>query len=230
MNNIIGIIGGSGPSAGLQFCEKIVDIAHKKYGAVQDIDFPHFILSSKGLAGFDETGIKESRIVYMGLLEEVIRLQAAGCKIIVIACNTLHCFIDDLKKDTGVEIVNMIEITLAFASNLGIKKTGMMCSETTNRMKLYKSEAIHLIYPNQNQQNVINNVVADIMAGAIDESHIVDLSKVARDFIDAKSEAIILGCTELPIIIPSLSAMINVPLLDCTALTAEKIVDLWMCE
>lgn len=97
-DKIIGIIGGVGIAAGIDVCSRIMTLCQKEYNAEMDWDFPHFILNSLNMTGFDETGIADYQHVLSEMTKASLILEKAGADFIIIACNTLHVMIPEIQK------------------------------------------------------------------------------------------------------------------------------------
>jgi aspartate racemase len=117
---MIGILGGMGTQAGLDFCNKLAILNRGKI----DQEYPLFILYNKSnIPGRPEsigvqTGdisnskpLKKNKKKYQAVLNSLLKgcklLQKNNCKFIVIPCNTAHYWYDDLKKKIKIPIVNM---------------------------------------------------------------------------------------------------------------------------
>ena len=117
---MIGILGGMGTQAGLDFCNKLAILYRGKI----DQDYPLFLLYNKSnIPGRPESiGIhtgklsrkisnKKNKQKYLSVLKSLIYgcnlLKKSNCKFIVIPCNTAHYWYDDLKKKVNLPIINM---------------------------------------------------------------------------------------------------------------------------
>ena len=204
-NKTIGVLGGMGPGASANLYVKIIKYSQQKYGAVQDIDYPPIIIYSLPLEGFDETGIVNEKLVEKQLVDGVKKLEAAGCNLIIIGCNTVHIFYEKMQAAVKIPIFNIVEETKKKVLEFGYKKVGLFASESTTKSGLYqnnfKKNGIEVLYPNSNQQKVLNLVIEHVMGGNQKEDDIIILKDVARDYIKHGAEAIVMGCTEIPLAI-----------------------------
>lgn len=201
----IGILGGMGPSASANLYKKIVDYAQHKYGATQDSDYPPIIIYSLSLKGFDETGITDLKLVEKQLIDGVKKLETAGCDLIIIACNTVHLFYETMQAEVKIPILNIVEETLKCVLKHGYKKAGLFASQSTTESHLYKKifikMGIEIIEPNKTQQKKLNQVIENVMSGSQGQFDIIILKDIAREFISNGAEAIVMGCTEIPLAI-----------------------------
>ena len=226
-NKIIGVLGGMGPGASASLYNKIIEYSQYKYGAVQDVDYPPIIIYSLPLVGFDETGIVDEMLVKDQLVSGVKKLESAGCDIIIIACNTVHAYYEEMQVAVNIPILNIIEKTRERVVESGYKKVGLLASESTNKLQLYQkkfsSVGIKIISPNKSQQNVINNVIKQVMGGNQGVEDVIVLKGIIRDYLKQGAEAVILGCTEIPLAINQVDT--DVELFDATKAIVELSVD-----
>lgn len=204
-NKTIGVLGGMGPEASANLYTKIIKYAQQQYGAVQDFDYPPIIVYSLPLFGFDETGIVDAKLVKKQLIDGVKKLEVAGCDLIIIACNTVHAYYEEMQSAVRVPIFNIIEETKKMVAKFGYKKVGLFASESTNKLKLYQNRfadaRIEVISPNSEQQKILNRVIEHVMGGNQKTEDIIFLKDIGRDYLKQGAEAIVIGCTEIPLAI-----------------------------
>ncbi len=227
-NKTIGILGGMGPEASANLYIKMIKYTQHKYSAVQDYDYPPIIIYSLPLSGFDETGIVDKDSVKRQLIEGVKKLENAGCGLIIIGCNTVHIFYDDMQLAVKIPILNIVEETKKKILNFGYKKVGLFASESTNKTKLYQEKfaesGIEIISPNEKQQKVLNKVIERVMGGNQRIDDIIVLKDIARDYVFKQgAEAIVLGCTEIPLAINQ--SHTDIKLFDTTEILVQAAVD-----
>ena len=213
---MIGILGGMGTQAGLDFCNKLAILNRGKI----DQDYPLFLLYNKSnIPGRPESiGIqtgelsnkslsaKKYSLVLKSLLKGCQLLKKSKCKFIVIPCNTAHYWYDDLKKKIRLPIINMPEEVFNYTKKFCKKNSsiGLLATEGTIKTGVYKKFFNHrykLIHPNiKLQKNSVNKAIKFVKMGKVKAA--AKIIKPAIDYlIKNKCSKIILGCTELPIAI-----------------------------
>lgn len=194
-----------GPSASANLYIKILHYAQVAYGAVQDSEYPPVIIYSLPLVGFTEKGIEDDYVVKQQLIAGVQKLEQAGCELIIIACNTVHVFYNEMQNALHVPLLNIVEETKKKVVAAGYKKVGLFASQTMSQSQLYQSmfaaANIEVIAPNSEQQKIMNRVIEHVMGGNQKEEDIIALKDVAREYMRFGAEAIVLGCTEIPLAI-----------------------------
>ena len=216
---MIGILGGMGTQAGLDFCNKLAMINRGKI----DQEYPLFILYNKSdIPGRPESisvhaknssngkGKPKNLDKYNKVLKSLIlgcnSLQKSGCKFIVIPCNTAHYWINDLQKKIKIPIINMPKEVFSYTKKVCKKnsKIGILATEGTLKTGVYNKffdKNFKLIKPNDNLQiDSVNKAIQFVKMGKIKEAEKA-IKPAVKYLIRLKCKKIILGCTELPIAI-----------------------------
>ena len=216
---MIGILGGMGTQAGLDFCNKLA----MQYRGKIDQDYPLFFLYNKSnIPGRPEsigktTGILTNRFenlsskkkyekVLKSLVEGCKKLEKAKCKFIVIPCNTAHYWYDDLQRKIKIPIINMPEEVFKHAKKNCKKnsKIGLLATEGTLKTKVYDkmfNKQFQLFFPNNRlQKDNVNVAIKDVKMGNVKKAAKV-IQPAIKYLLKNKCKKIILGCTELPIAI-----------------------------
>ena len=199
---MIGILGGMGTQAGLDFCSKLAKLNRGK----ADQKYPLFVLYNKSNIPDRKQNLKKYNKVLKSLIDGCKFLQKSKCKFISIPCNTAHYWYKDLRKKIKIPILNMPEIVYSNAKN-NLKKNskiGLLATEATIKTGVYShyfNKKFLLISPNSTlQQRSVNNSIKLVKMGKIKEAE--RAIKPAENYlIQKKCKKIILGCTELPIAI-----------------------------
>ena len=225
---MIGILGGMGTQAGLDFCNKLAILNRGKI----DQEYPLFLLYNKAnIPGRPEsigvhTGNLSNRLInkkskkkYLLVLKSLLKgcqlLKKSKSKFIVIPCNTAHYWYDDIKKKIKLPIINMPKEVFNHTLKKCKKNSsiGLLATEGTLRTGVYNKffdRRYNLILPNTLlQKNSVNKAIKLVKMGKVKNAS--KIIKPAIDFlIKKKCKKIILGCTELPIAIFAFKSFKNV--------------------
>ena len=216
---MIGILGGMGTQAGLDFCNKLAILNRGKI----DQEYPLFILYNKSnIPGRPESiGVqtrnlsnkssnnnskKKYNLVLKSLLKGCRLLEKNKCKFIVIPCNTAHYWYDDLQKKVNIPIVNMPKEVFKFTKKKCKKdsKVGLLATEGTLKTGVYDkifNKSYKLIQPSPNlQKQSVNKSIKLAKMGNV-KAAAKTIKPAINELIRMKCKKIILGCTELPIAI-----------------------------
>ena len=199
---MIGILGGMGTQAGLDFCSKLAKLNRGK----ADQKYPLFVLYNKSNIPDRKQNLKKYNKVLKSLIEGCKFLQKNKCKFISIPCNTAHYWYKDLRKKIKIPILNMPEIVYSNAKN-NLKKNskiGLLATEATIKTGVYShyfNKKFLLISPNKAlQQRSVNKSIKLVKMGKTKEAERA-IKPAVNYLIKKKCKKIILGCTELPIAI-----------------------------
>ena len=216
---MIGILGGMGTQAGLDFCNKLAMLNRGKV----DQEYPLFILYNKSnIPGRPESiGIQTKELsiipkssinvlkynkVLKSLLAGCRSLEKSGCKFIVIPCNTAHYWYDDLQNKIKIPIVNMPKEVFNHTKKNCKRnsKIGLLATEGTLKTKIYDKlfeKNFNLIKPTDTiQKKSVNKTIKYVKMGNVKLAEKA-LRPAINYLLKMKCKKIILGCTELPIAI-----------------------------
>ncbi len=232
----LGIVGGVGPAATVDFMDKII----RRTRALRDQDHirmivehnPHIPDRTENLIG---DGIDPTIPLYSACK----KLEQAGAAAIAIPCNTAHAFIDRIQPHLAVPILHMIEETAAcIARRLpAVSTIGLLATTGTVRCGLYhrilEKAGLSCLTPDDEFQLMVMAVIYGpdgVKADFDRETCRNKLTAVIDHLRKRGAEALILGCTELPLVIPATGdGEYNngmPPIFDPTEILAEKCVAL----
>ena len=199
---MIGILGGMGTQAGLDFCNKLAKLNKGK----TDQKYPLFLLYNKSNIPDRPENLNKYKKVLKSLLDGCIFLQRNKCKFIVIPCNTAHYWFDDLQKKIRIPIISMPKVVYFNAIKTCKKnsKIGLLATDGTLKTGIYNKffdKNYKLIKPNKFiQSRNVNKAIRLVKMGKIREAEKA-IKPAVNYLIKKKCKKIILGCTELPIAI-----------------------------
>ena len=214
---MIGILGGMGTQAGLDFCNKLAVLNRGKI----DQDYPLFLLYNKSnIPGRPESiGIQTSRLTnrfsnsknkkkYKLVLDSLLKgcrlLKKDKCKFIVIPCNTAHYWYDDLKKKIKIPILSMPEQAYLHTKKhcKPESKIGLLSTEATIKTKVYNkyfNNHFYIVHPSKLvQKKYVNLAIKLVKQGKVKEASKA-IQPAITYFKRIRCNKIILGCTELPV-------------------------------
>jgi len=199
---MIGILGGMGTQASLDFCNKLAILNRGK----SDQKYPMFILYNKSKIPKRPENLKKYYNVLKSLIEGCRLLQKNKCKFIVMPCNTAHYWWDDLQKKIKIPILSIPkEVFLHTKRNCKRRsKIGILCTEATLKTKVYNKyfdKDFELVSPNKSlQKRYVNKAIKFVKMGKVKDAEKA-IRPAINYLIKIKCKKIILGCTELPIAI-----------------------------
>jgi aspartate racemase len=210
----IGIVGGAGPLAGVSLLERIVQLCGKLYGCHKDADFPKIHLLSFPFSDMlsAEVDFAQSQKELGDCLKE---LRDNGSQVLVIACNTLHAFLD-----TEDDRSDLVHLPREVAKE--IPKSGLplvLCTSTSVKFGVHR-KFFPCQYPDFKVQRQIDDLIDRILKGTEQKIILQDLTQILEN---QAAKTIILGCTELSIFYESLSIP-NKLIIDPLEIVAKQVL------
>ncbi|MCA9385843.1 amino acid racemase [Candidatus Dojkabacteria bacterium] len=228
---LVGILGGVGPKATLELCQHIIEYTP----AVRDQDhIPLLIYNNSqipdridGILGNGQSPLSE-------LIRTAKLLEREGCKFIVIPCNNAHYFLEEIRKNLHIPVLDMISLTkLYLQKHLPlISKIGLLTTDASRTLRLhekrFKSAKIEIMMSSDTMQR--NNVMEalfgtrGIKAGYHDSEYNKSLLlEASSELITKGADAILAGCTEIPLTLSQ--ADFSIPFIDPAKILALEIVE-----
>lgn len=242
---IIGVLGGVGPHAGADFFQKI--LANTR--ALGDQDHLNCVMISLPSVVSDRSAFllrNEGENPALGMFESARCLYMAGARIAAVACNTAHAqrifplFCSMVKESLpDLQILNMLENCADYLKKekqAGAKKSlGLLATIGTHKSGVYREyfkeeDGLFLLEPDAQGQQNIHEAIYNEQFGIKSQSQPVTHKAVdiilheINQLVKQGAEAVILGCTELPLAVKNGSAA--VPLIDPGLLAARKLIEL----
>jgi aspartate racemase len=223
----IGIVGGIGPESTADYYREIINAFNTKY---TDLAYPELIVYSANLYELmeifkakDWSGLSE------WLLGKISSLHRAGAEFAVIASNTPHIVFDQVKSRSPLPLLSIVEATCSRAKSMGLSNIGLMGTSLTMEAEFYKtpfiSAGMSIVVPSETEQQMIHHkLFSEIESGIFKDSTRAELLAVVERMVEEDAiDSLILGCTELPLIMTE--SRFGIPFLNTTAIHCEQIID-----
>jgi aspartate racemase len=162
--------------------------------------------------------------VAQGLAAAARRLEAAGADLIIIATNTMHYVFDQVRAQVDVPMLSLLDAVADAIRARGLQTVGLLGTTFTMEKPFYREalaeRGIAVLVPESDDRATVNRVIYDeLVAGKIREASRAAFVAVIRRLASRGAEGIILGCTEIPLLISETD--VDLPLFDTTAIHAE---------
>ena len=223
----IGIVGGLGPESTIDYYKGIINAFRQRQVGLAT---PELIIYSTDVSRLLElVEAKEWDNLVDWLAKMVNALHSAGAEFAVIGSNTPHIVFDKVESRSPIPMLSIIDETCKRALSMRVKKPGLMGTKFTMEsdffQKIFHNVGISIIVPAKDEQQYIHNkLISEIEFGIIKNSTRQELLSIAKRMIDEDSiDGLILGCTELPMILEK--DEYGIPFLNTTAIHIDSIVD-----
>ena len=217
----IGILGGLGPEASNKFCELL--IKHKHVQEDQDhIPFIHYC-NTKIPNRINYISGKNTRNPVPEMINSCKVLEKMGVDCIIIPCNTIHTLLPEIQEKISIPIINIIRLLVKSIklNNPFIRKIGVLGTTLTIELKLYERYlnlvGIDVIRLNlKDQEKLVMRSIYDIKGGQKKEPKKL-LIEASNRLTDLGAEALIMGCTEIPLVLKQKDISIDIydPMENC---------------
>lgn len=222
----LGLIGGTGPESTIEYYRQIEYGVQKEAGC-----FPNLVIES--LSVFDVLRFCEEKD-YSGLIDYLVRgfqrLSNAGADFACLTGITPHIVFDEVAAESPIPVVSIVETACERAVDLGMKKIALLGTYPTMSgtffQKAFDAHGIEVITPNEAEMRYIGNKIeTELELGHVipeTQMHFCDICN--RLISEEKVQAIVLGCTELPLILNN--GLLSVPCFDVMKIHIEKLISM----
>jgi len=203
----LGIIGGLGPETTARFYMEVVFACSKISG-----NRPQILISNVAVPLSVEkeliTEARNEKNILPFLLNAAKQLEKGGASFIVIPCNTVHIFIEEIRKSVNIPVLSIIEETSNFLSKEKIEEIGVFATTATIKNKLFdenlKQGGIKMITPEDLNQTKMGAIINHLVNNQQTRN---DKDEFLRIIEDTKVKNIILACTDLQILEPKIDGV-----------------------
>lgn len=155
-------------------------------------------------------------------------LEKGGADFIVICTNTMHKVVHQIEGKINIPVLHIADATTTQIHKDGIKRIGLLGTKYTMEQDFYKTRlkenGLEVLVPNETDRAIINSVIYDeLCQGTIDPSSKEEFKRIIQKLIDNGAEGIILGCTEIGLLIKPED--VDVPTYDTARIHAIEAVN-----
>jgi aspartate racemase len=200
---IIGVLGGMGPEATADFLRQVVRVTpartDQEHVRVLAYSNPRTPDRTRAILGEGRSPVPE-------LIDAARKLESAGAGLLVMPCNTAHHFLPEVEKHVAVPFLNMVWHTaVAVRSHGGLRTVGLLATTGTIASGLYHRACadlgIAVTTLDRAGCQAVDGAIKAIKGGGDLADARASLVAAARNLIDAGAQGVILGCTELPLVV-----------------------------
>lgn len=223
----LGLIGGMGPESTIPYYHGIVYGVNRKLG---EKIFPELSVESVNVFKVLELCSEQNYSDLVDYLMNAINnLAKCGADFAALSANTAHIVFAELKEKSPIPLISIVEATAAEASRQGLRKLGLIGTVFTMTGEFFKipftERGIEIITPSEGEMKYINDKIAsELELGIVREDTLREFQEIIlRMKKEDRIEAVILGCTELPLLLNDDVSL--VPCLDTMKIHINALVD-----
>jgi len=220
------MIGGTGWPSTLEYYKIINQETNRLLGGLSSAKI---MLSSFNYAEIDALNKNDDHEgVYKLVLDAAQRLKKASIDFIIICANTMHQYVEDLEKETGLKIVHIADATVKEIKRVGISKIGLLGTKFTMEMDFYtkrlSQSGIESLVPSKPERGFIHNVIMnELIKEEFKQESKLKFLKIISDLENSGAQGIVLGCTEIPLLIKQED--VSLPIFNTLEIHAKAAVD-----
>ncbi|MDF2499640.1 MAG: aspartate racemase [Anaerosporomusa subterranea] len=201
----VGLVGGIGPASTLDYYKGIIDGYRVKTAGD---NYPQMIIDSLNLAEmYSYVSNKQWDEFTNRLLDSIKNLAAGGAEFAVMAANTAHLVFDEVNSQSPLPLISIVDETCKYAQSKKCKSVVIFGTSFTMSSELYSNAfakyGIDAFVPTEDEQKAIHNIIfPNLQEGIVLPEDKRTMLQIANRILSEKNaDALILGCTELPLII-----------------------------
>jgi len=228
----IGLVGGISWSSTIDYYRYINEEANKKLGG---LNFAECIIYSVNFENFRRSNAEHNWDATFDLLTNAaLHLKNAGAEVIVLGANTAHIVAERVQEKVGLPLIDIRNETAHAVHAEKLKKVGLLGTAYTMELNFYKDKlSEHNIKSITPQHQVDRNFMEETLLHELGKGILVNETKkeyirIANELIKEGAEGIILGCTEIPLIIKQED--LAVPVFNTTKIHAQAAVQFALAE
>ncbi len=205
---VVGVIGGMGPEATVDFMRRLVAATPAR----DDADHLHVLVDnnpkipSRIAALIEGTGEDPTPV----LCAMAKGLEAQGADFLVMPCNTAHYYLPAIARSVTIPALDMVQLSIQKLAAAGSRRIGVLASPAVRLVGLYKARleqaGLVAIFPNLQDEETLLGIIKSVKAGRLDDQDRQDYARVARHLLDAGADALLVACTEFSVIGPPAGA------------------------
>lgn len=219
----LGLVGGISWVSTIDYYRYINDEINKRLGG---LNFAECVIYSINFA--DVQSVKWDNSFDL-LYNACNKLKSAGAEAIVLCATTAHMMADQIEEKIGLPLIHIVDATAAAIHDQGMNKVGLLATKFTMEMDFYRTKlmrkGIETLVPKdvQTRDYIQRTLKEELGKGIIKQETKEAYISIIKELINEGAQGIVLGCTEIPMIIhPS---DISIPLFDTTKIHSLAAVD-----
>jgi aspartate racemase len=222
----IGMIGGTGWPSTLEYYRIINQETNKRLGGLNSA---RIIMSSFNYADIDRLNkLEDHNGVYEYVLNAAQKLKTASVDFIIICANTMHQYVEALENETGLKIVHIADATAVEIKKKNLSKIGLLGTRLTMEMDFYKKRlsqsGIESLVPAKAEREFIHNAIMnELIKEEFKEDTKAKFLQIISDLEKNGAQGIVLGCTEIPLLIKQKDT--HLPVFNTLEIHAKAAVD-----
>ncbi|WP_431256719.1 aspartate/glutamate racemase family protein [Roseateles chitinivorans] len=224
---LIGILGGMSAASTQTYYRQMCEITRRRLGGLHS---PELLIRSLDFARIEQLQSK-GRWEEAGeiLNAEAKALERGGADFIVLATNTMHKLADQMMGGVSIPLLHIADATAARIQKAGLRTPGLIATAFTMEQAFYvdrlKATRLQPVIPGDADRADVHRIIYDELCKDITTDHSrTRFEDVARRLVDSGADGMILGCTEVGMLLNA--GNVSVPVFDTTLIHCESAIEL----
>ncbi len=223
----IGMIGGMSWESSLEYYRIINQTVKDKLGGFHSAKIVMYSVDFQEIEKLQHQGNWPQATLVM--IDAAQRVERAGADFLIIATNTMHKMADQVEKAVRIPLLHIVDVTAEAIKAKGQQRVGLLGTRFTMEQDFYKGRllakhGIEVLIPEEPERQLIHDILYDeLCMGELKEHSRQQFREIIFNLVAKGAEGIILGCTEIPLIVKQDDY--EIPLYDTTALHAQGAVN-----
>jgi aspartate racemase len=219
----IGLIGGMSWESSLEYYRIINEYIRDKLGGLHSAKLIMVSFDFAEIAALQHGGNWDAATKI--LTDAAQKLEQTGAEVLIICSNTMHKVADQVQKNVAVPLLHIADATAEEITTRGLKTIGLLGTKFTMEQSFYKDRladkhGLEVIVPKKNDRHAVDHIIYDeLCCGEVTPSSKETFCAVMDDLVADGAEGIILGCTEIGLLVGQRD--VHIPLFDTTQIHAE---------
>jgi len=223
----IGLIGGMSWESSLEYYRIINETVKEKLGGFHSAKCLMYSVDFEEVEKLQRNGKWDEATALM--IDAAQRVKKGGADFVVICTNTMHKMAEEVQNSINIPLLHLADVTAERIKAQGLKKVGLLGTKFTMEEDFYKGRLIkkhglEVMIPDDEEREAIHNILYnELCMGEIKKISKDKFKKIIDNLVLKGAEGIILGCTEIPLLIDKEDY--EIPLFDTTRIHAEEAVE-----
>ncbi|MBE9157339.1 aspartate/glutamate racemase family protein [Nodosilinea sp. LEGE 06152] len=224
----IGLIGGISWESSLEYYRILNQTTRAELGGLHSAKVIMFSVDFADMAAMQHAGNWAD--ISDILVEAAQKLQMAGASMVLLCANTMHLLADDIEARISIPLVHIADAVAEPIKAQGLRRVGLLGTKFTMeqdfyRQRLIEHHGLEVLIPGGSSRDVVHQIIYDeLCQGEFKPDSHQRVLAICQELVEAGAEGVILGCTELELLVKDVTA--TVPLFPTTRIHAEAAVAL----
>ncbi len=222
----IGLLGGMSWESSLEYYKLMNELMKSKLGGSHSVKCLLHSFDFHEIEELQHRG-KWEKLTSL-LVKEAENLKKAGADCIVICTNTMHLMASDIEKSTGLKVIHIADVTGDEIIKRNVNKVLLLGTKFTMESSFYKErlekKGIEVVIPNELDRQIIHDIIYnELILGVLKQESKQSYIKIINKMIEEGIQGVVLGCTEIPMLIKQ--GDVPVEVFDTTEIHSRAAVD-----